>query len=489
MRRNRADLLIGWASEDITPRKPVELCGQYYQRVSTHVRDPLSATALAMESLRSKSQTIMISLDIAMFDRDLQKELRARLVNALPDLDETRLFLNAIHTHNAPQAMSFLNWWPPDPRTITPEEFRTMLLDRIERAAVSAWRNRQPGGVSWTLGHAVVGHCRRAMYADGTVEMYGQTDRRDFIGMESGEDSGVDMVFCWDARKRATGVIVNLACPAQVMEATYCVTADYVGELRRELKKRFSKDFFVLPQIAPSGDQSPRDLARNYRGEPDMWNESGAIEIGRRLATAVDDGFARAAGSIEYRPSFLHEVCTRRLPVRRASRSEYRESRRILRELEATEPSDPRSPRAAFNRFVAQVRANERKGGPGPYDSKLHRFVLLRNNEAVIARYKNQNSEPFVTMELHTLRLGDVAFATNPFELYLDYGQRIKARSPAEQTFLVQLSGDYLGYLPTGRAVAGGGYGALIINGTVGPDGGDILVRKTLSALRRLWKG
>ncbi len=144
-------------------------------------------------------------------------------------------------------------------------------------------------------------------------------------------------------------------------------------------------------------------------------------------------------------------------------------------------------PRAAFSRFVAQIKANERKGGPGPYDSKLHDFVLIRNNEAVVKRYETQNAAPDPVVELHALRLGGVAFATNPFELYLDYGQRIKARSKASQTFLIQLSCDSLGYLPTRRAVAGGGYGALVINGVVGPDGGDVLVERTVKAVNRLW--
>jgi len=39
--------------------------------------------------------------------------------------------------------------------------------------------------------------------------------------------------------------------------------------------------------------------------------------------------------------------------------------------------------------------------------------------------------------------------ATNPFELFLDYGMRIKARSKALQTFVVQLACDSSGYLPT----------------------------------------
>jgi len=43
--------------------------------------------------------------------------------------------------------------------------------------------------------------------------MYGRTDRRDFMGMESGEDSGVDLLFFFDEQKNPVGVVVNVACP------------------------------------------------------------------------------------------------------------------------------------------------------------------------------------------------------------------------------------------------------------------------------------
>ena len=74
----------------------------------------------------------------------------------------------------------------------------------------------------------------------------------------------------------------------------------------------------------------------------------------------------------------------------------------------------------------------------------------------------------------------DVAVTTNPFELYTDYGVRIKARSPAVQTLVVQLTSGCAAYLPTRRAVQGGGYSARIVDGVVGPEGGDVLVDETV---------
>jgi hypothetical protein len=89
-------------------------------------------------------------------------------------------------------------------------------------------------------------------------------------------------------------------------------------------------------------------------------------------------------------------------------------------------------------------------------------------------------------MEFHVLRLGDVAIATNPFELYLDYGVRIKARSNAVLTFVVQLSGASCGYVPTAKAVQGGSYSA--VKYLVGPEGGQVLVEETVKRINALWK-
>jgi len=64
-------------------------------------------------------------------------------------------------------------------------------------------------------------------------------------------------------------------------------------------------------------------------------------------------------------------------------------------------------------------------------------------------RFEFQNIQNIVDAEVHIIKLGSIAIATNPFELYLDYGNQIKARSRAEQTFVVQLSCGAESYLPT----------------------------------------
>jgi len=73
--------------------------------------------------------------------------------------------------------------------------------------------------------------------------------------------------------------------------------------------------------------------------------------------------------------------------------------------------------------------------------------------------------------------------------MYTEYGLRIKARSKAVQTFVVQLAGDCGGYLPTEEAVRGGHYSAEVFSNQVGPEGGNVLVDKTVDAINSMWEG
>lgn len=470
-------LRIGWAMEDITPGDSAILYGQYYDRIAEYVQSPLNITACAIESVdknRNKEQAIMLSADLVGIKKTMQDSLRKLIASEIPDFDVKKLFMNATHTHSA-----------PDPDVTS--AYGGFVLKKACKAAQAAWNNRKPAGISRGLGYAVVGHCRRVQYANGTTEMYGSTAREDFIGMEGASDPGVDMLFCWDLNKELTGIIMNVKCPSQITEAKYYVSADYWGEVRKQLRNKFSKNIYVLAQCGAAGDQSPRDLPRGYRaGEPNMWDIPGVVEIGKRLIQTINSVYPDAKNTIQTDPIFKHAVKEIDLPTRKVSKEEYEKSLKIVNEILSSEPKDINSPNTAWNRFLKEMKDNEKIMEYGPWDNKESDFGILKINQVLLKNYANQDKNPFYRTEIHVIRLGDVAFASNPFELYIDYGLSIMGRSKAKQTFTIQLSCDYNDYLPTARAISGGQYSALVSQ--VGPTGGQVLVDETVKLINDMWK-
>jgi hypothetical protein len=121
------------------------------------------------------------------------------------------------------------------------------------------------------------------------------------------------------------------------------------------------------------------------------------------------------------------------------------------------------------------------------------RGLALHWNQGIVTRYEMQQvGESVHPTEVHVIRIGDIAICTNPYELFTDFGVRIQARSPAVQTFVVQLAGQYGkgvigGYVPTKRAEEGGSYGATIKSNRIGHVGGQEMVDATVAELKRSW--
>ena len=167
-------LWIGWCRGDITPRRKTLVQGQFHARISDEVISPLTATALALEVRGedgSTEQAVFLSCDLAGegFKADLLHELDGRC----PDLDLRKLTANATHTHNAPSLKRGAYEEPEDdPDFMNPDEYREWLAVQLADIVAEAWNKRLPGGVGRGFGYAVVGRCRRAVYADGTADPY-----------------------------------------------------------------------------------------------------------------------------------------------------------------------------------------------------------------------------------------------------------------------------------------------------------------------------
>ena len=479
-------LKIGWSEADITPppTKRIPLRGQYYQRLADaenpyHSR--LKFVAAAIEN--GGDYVIMGCIDNVTVWQPFVDRVRVRVKELEPEIDPDRIYMGCIHTHSAPGIRPSgtpraAEMERKQPDVWGPNEYSDFALDIVAGAYVKAWRERRPGGVARAFGTARVGHCRLARYANGTTEMYGDTSRPDFIGLLEGEDDGVEMLFTLDEAGRKTGLILNVACPSQVMEANFQVSSDFAGATREKLKKIYGEGFKTIYQIGAAGCQSPHDLIRCGRTEPDGWHDDMVQLLSDRLVKCVTEA---KPGAVDMNAMLRHENRKVTVPMRRVTESEVADAKKSLAELQKKWPGD-----SAWQDFLAQVHANEAKGGKGPYDSKLHPYAVMDVYKAVLKRAEEQDAVKEYTFEMHVARIGDIAIVTCPFELYLAYGQTIKSRSVAAQTFIVTKCGSG-GYLPTETSENSVGYSGGINVGKVGHEGGYRFCAEAVGCINRMF--
>lgn len=457
-----AELWIGAAQADITPDRPISLSGQFHNRISTNILSRCTANVLALESRTNGAPTdfaVLVSLDVVSL-RDTQEEFKRYLAGRMPGFDTNKLFLAATHTHTGPTLAqtNFNNYG----NAMQPKEYVPFLFERLGDAVIKAWESRKPGAVAWGLGHAVVGANRRVSYANGTSVMYGKTNVPEFRGLEGWEDHAVDILYFFDAGRKLVATTIAVPCPSQTVENLYEVSADYWHEVRETIRKKHGQNVVVLGFCAPAGDQVPRPMLRNAAEERmlKLRKLNRLQELGRRITDTFEETLEVAQTDIRSDIPFAHRVERFEVPGRKLTEKEYAEA----------------------------------KKGYADYSKKDEKIaeVYGRKNwfKRTLDRYEaQQKADPKGTIEMHVLRLGDVAIATSPFELFVDYAMRIQGRSPAGQTVLIQLASHVgtNGYLPSERAVAGGGYSAVPQSSQIGPEGGQVLVERTLEAIRQLF--
>lgn len=503
-------LLIGWAQRDVSTDKPVTIPGQFHTRVSTGVFDPITLTALVIDN--GSDLAVFLSADIVVIRNYLLDRIREKVLQAQPAFPVQKILMNATHTHSGPNpygdtfntqqigsASPSSDQYPHAGIEIaSADEYREFFTTQAADAILQAYATRAPGGIAYGYGLAVVGHSRRVVYFDdlsqrpgairnsthgvnGHACMYGNTNDSRFSHYEAGADPFVNLLYTFDPQGRLTGAIVNVPCPSQNSENECRLSASFWNEVRTEIR-RTQGNLFILPQTAAGGDTAPRLLhyksaqARRFRLKygtaPEPIKEYHARrDIAERIAAAFTEVLEWARRDIQTDLPLKHVVETIHLDKRLITAAEAESEQRQLEILLKTE---------------------FKKDGT-PQERLFHDSVLVagRNRcQRILTRYAEQETEPRLPMELHVIRLGDIAFASNRFELYQDFMHRIQARSPFIQTFIVQLAGvpgpDGGTYLATERGVWGKGYSASHYCNIVSPQGGQVLIEETVRRLQAL---
>ena len=468
-----ATLSVGTARSDITPPKSVPLWGQFNLRLSQGVETPLTANVVALESTengKSLDQAVFVSLDLVMTAPVLLTAIKDKVAARDASIVPEKIVICATHTHTAPALALHLPELPVSDEIMDYPEAIDFTAERIADAVVAAWKNRKPGKMAFGLDFAVVGFNRRATYADGHAVMYGNSNQPDFRGYEAMEDHDLGTLFFLDENDKLLSIVVNIACPSQEVESRLKFNADFWHPVRETLAKRFGNDVVVVAWCSATGDASPHvqyrkaafDRMRALRGMNEMQ------EIARKIDRSVADTWEAVRTTASADVPLVHRVETLQLPMRKVTEQDYVHAK------------------AESEKIDAALKANPNKA-PAEVD-----WMAGGWHGGVVKRYESQQKDPDVRFPamIHVIRLGDTAIFTNPFELFTDYGIQMKARSPAVQTFVIQLTGSVLevgGYLPTEKAIRGGSYSAIIQSTPVGPEGGQILVDETLRQAYRLF--
>lgn len=494
-------LKIGWAEESLLPKKKIMLCGQFYERISDRVDTEITVTAMAAE--RGDQRMIMVSADVGEISHALLRRAREKFRALNGEVDPEEVIVSATHTHTshtmAPGEedtsitstidvireysggeLGYEEVVEADDSVMTAREGYELVSEKIALAADKAWKNRRKARVANEFGRAAVGMCRRVSYDDGTAQMWGDCNTANFVSLEGGNDSGIELLYVFDETDALTGIVANIACPAQILEQRNVISADYWGKAKALLREKLGGGIYLLALCGAAGDQCPRDLVRwvepetpildpnvkrphviKHRADPSMYDLSGCARVGKRVANEILSVYEELGPAREI-TDFRHEILRLDLPLRKVTMTE-----RDAAETELRKYIDRNRGKKNFN--FEDI-------------AKMHVYA------GILLRFREQQTQETVRAECHVIRLGPVAFFTCPFELYLDYGNRVKARSYAEQTFITQLCCGTYCYLPTEKAEKAGHYSAYVSSGYVGHEGGDLLVRNAITHINRMWE-
>ncbi len=493
---------IGWAEESLVPEGyKISLSGQFFERISEYVESDISATAMAIEA--DGDGAIIVSVDIINIPEYIMELTREKFSAICKDFDPKKIIVTATHAHTShtianpkatttltasrqildeyiPAGKAYQRLTTADDSVMKPADAAVFVSERIALAAKKAWDNRDEALYANEFGRAVVGMCRRVAYTDGTAQMWGDSDSPMFDCLEGGNDSGIELLYMFNKDKKLTGIVANIACPAQILEQRSFISADYWGRAKANIREKFGADIYLLALAGAGGDQCPRDLVRwvnpetpiddpnvirpnpkTRKADPSMYDVSGCNKVGKRISNeiiSVYEDIEEIKDTIDFR----HHILDLDLPLRKATEEDYENA---VKEL--TDYIEANKDKERFN-----------------FEDHAKMFI----HTGTIARYREQQTKDIFPVETHILRFGDVAFSTNPFELFLDYANRIKARSNAQQTFILQLACGNGRYLPTEKAEKAGHYSAYISSGCVGHEGGNIFVNRTVDEINEMFK-
>jgi neutral ceramidase len=445
----KSSLRIGLAEVNYTPPVGCDLVGNYrgddYASRGTH--DSLYAKALVAADNSGKKVAIL-SIDICLMPKAPVDYIR-QYIAAKSDIKAENIMVMATHTHSGPKS---------DLDAPHAKEYLAKAADAVLAANASLKTTVVSVGRS---SESRISHNRRLKCKDGTTHMCWEKFEPGFVLEQWGTIDPEVIALTFEQDGKLTGSLTNFGCHATTLTGdNWLYSADYPGYLAESIKKVKGADFKSMFCNGCCGNVTQVD----YRiGFPSTFQE--CQRIGYILGVAALEAMRKA----EPVATDVIAVSREMVPLNRIDISDEQVAwaEKLMKKVEK-EGMPP----------------IQKDGMPDAYYAK--EWLEMRKTQDVID-----------SAEVMVIRIGDVAFAGLPGEMFQELGKDVKTNSPCKNTIVTGLTNDEKAYFPTQVSFTQGpkgftpyitGYETTPGSTMYEPGSGEKLAASAVSQLNKLFK-
>ncbi len=440
-------LRVGAYVQDVSPTTfPVIINGGFAEGHAEKIIDPPHARAFVLED--GKEKIAIVIVDSCMIPRELLDDAKER-ARKLTGIATDRMLISATHSHSVPSSMACLG-------SDADANYVKILPGLLARAIDEANKRLAPARIGWTVindpEHTAVrrwifrpDRMRKDPFGELTVRanMHPGYLSPDAVGPTGPIDPGLSVIAIQYADGRPMGLIANYSMH---YFGASPVSADYYGKFCAKVSEKLApgdKDFVAAMSQGTSGDIWLADYSKpapKEKRDIEVYSQAIADEVAEAVGKNEKTKNLRpgeAAGGIQSAAiQYSSDVPIAMKETTLKLRRRVPDEKRLAWAKEKV---------AAFNA------AAEKAGGAVPIKPKLQPDVYAR--EAIML-----HDEPERELKLQAIRIGDLAIAAIPNEVFALTGLKLKAMSPLPMTVNIELANGAEGYIPPPEQHKLGGY-------------------------------
>ncbi len=428
-------LRAGFHVADVTPLFGAVGPGGFSPVLRKGVHDPLRVRAGAF--LSDDGALALVGVDAVSLKTEDVARARAMAAELCP-IPAGSIIVAASHAHTGGPSNDVLGS-PSD------EHYREQIVRQIASAVAEAARTAVPAELAWASGAAEgLAWNRRWWLADGSQGTHCDPTDENVLESAGPSDPEVLLLAARAADNgRPLGFVGNFTCHVTIMGGPL-FSADYPGAWSDAMQAATGAPLVFLNGAMGDVTQVNKLLDRPQSGEAGV------------------ERFARMLGG---------------------------ESLRLLAEMDFADDAPiavaGETLRAGFRHPSAEQLARDRETAAEVAADDYSREAVFARERVMLAEHiERVGEEP---CDLICARIGDLAIASGPGQMFCEFGLDCKARSPFAHTMYASISNGNAGYVPTAVAIATGGYEPTLCRGSkLAPEAGGEIVDAQVRLLEGL---